>query len=55
MARVGVFFSLEFDRDKELYGSFFAQVKNKSRHAIRDYSLYEVHLPHLLEGYRVSL
>lgn len=45
MAKVGVFFSFEFDRDKELYGSFFAQSKNESRHAIRDYSLNKVHPP----------
>ena len=45
MAKVGVFFSFEFDRDKELYGSFFAQAKNESRHAIRDYSLDKVHPP----------
>ena len=45
MAKVGVFFSFEFDRDKELYGSFFAQAKGESRHAIRDYSLDKVHPP----------
>ena len=45
MAKVGVFFSFEFDRDKKLYGSFFAQSKNKSHHAIRNYSLDEVHPP----------
>ena len=45
MAKVGVFFSFEFDRDKELYGSFFAQAKDESRHAIRNYSLDEVHPP----------
>ena len=45
MARVGVFFSFEFDKDKELYGSFFAQAKEQSRHAIRDYSLDKVDPP----------
>ena len=45
MAKVGVFFSFEFDRDKELYGSFFAQAKGESRHAIRNYSLDKVHPP----------
>lgn len=45
MAKVGVFFSFEFDRDNELRGSFFAQAKNESRHAIRDYSLDKVHPP----------
>ena len=35
MAKVEVFFSYEFDRDKELYGSFFAQAKSESRYAIR--------------------
>ena len=45
MAKVGVFFSYEYDRDKELYGSFFSQSKDESRHAIRDYSLDKVHPP----------
>ena len=45
MAKVGVFFSFEFDRDKELYGSFFAQARNGSRYAIRNYSLDEPHPP----------
>ena len=45
MAKVGVFFSYEYDRDKELYGSFFAQAKDESRHAIRNYSLDKVHPP----------
>lgn len=45
MAKVGIFFSFEFDRDKELYGSFFAQAKGESRHAIRNYSLEKVHPP----------
>ena len=45
MAKVGVFFSYEFTNDKELYGSFFAQAKGESRHAIRNYSLDKVHPP----------
>ena len=45
MAKVGVFFSYEYDGDKELYGSFFAQAKSESPHAIRDYSLNKVHPP----------
>ena len=45
MAKVGVFFSYEYDRDNALRGSFFAQAKNESRHAIRDYSLDKVHPP----------
>ena len=45
MAKVGVFFSYEYDRDKELYGSFFAQAKKESDHTIRDYSLDKVHPP----------
>ena len=45
MAKVGVFFSFEFDKDKELYGSFFAQAKHESCHAIRNYSLDEEHPP----------
>ena len=45
MAKVDVFFSFEFDTDKELRGSFFKQSKRESRHAIRDYSLDKVHPP----------
>ena len=45
MARVGVFFSYEYNRNKELYGSFFAQSKNESDHTICDYSLDRVHPP----------
>lgn len=45
MAKVGVFFSYEFTKDKQLYGSFFAQAKGESRHAIRNYSLEKVHPP----------
>lgn len=45
MAKVGVFFSFEFYKDKELRGSFFEQAKHESRHAIRNYSLDEKHPP----------
>ena len=45
MAKVGVFFSYDFTKDKELYGSFFAQAKDESRHAIRNYSLGKVYPP----------
>ena len=45
MAKVGVFFSFEFDRDKELYGSFFEQARHGSHYAIRNYSLDEPHPP----------
>ena len=45
MAKVGVFFSYEYDRDHELYGSFFAQAKKESDHTICDYSLDKVHPP----------
>ncbi len=45
MAKVGVFFSYEYDKDKELYGSFFAQAKKESDHTIYDYSLDKVHPP----------
>ena len=45
MAKVGVFFSFEFHRDKKLRGSFFEQAKNESRYAIRNYSLDEPHPP----------
>ena len=45
MAKVGVFFSYDFTKDKELYGSFFAQAKKESDHTICDYSLGKVHPP----------
>ena len=45
MAKVGVFFSYEYDRDNELRGNFFEQAKKESDHAIRDYSLDKVHSP----------
>jgi len=45
MAKVGVFFSFEFDKDEKLRGDFFAQAKNESPHAIRNYSLNEKHPP----------
>ena len=45
MAKVGVFFSFEFDKDKKLRGDFFAQAKDESDHAIRNYSLNETHPP----------
>ena len=45
MAKVGVFFSYEYDRNKVLYGSFFAQAKEESDHTICDYSLDKVHPP----------
>ena len=45
MAKVGVFFSYEFKKNNDLYGSFFAQAKDESRHGIRNYSLDKVHPP----------
>lgn len=45
MAKVGVFFSYDFTKNRELYGNFFAQAKGESRHAIRNYSLDKVHPP----------
>jgi len=45
MAKVGVFFSYDFTKNRELYGSFFAQAKDESCHAIQDYSLDKVHPP----------
>ena len=42
MAKVKVFLSFEFDRDADLYGSFFAQAaRGDSSHDIEDYSLNE--------------
>lgn len=45
MAKVGVFFSFEFDKDEKLRGDFFAQAKGESQYAIRNYSLDEKHPP----------
>ena len=45
MAKVGVFFSYEFTKNRGLYGSFFKQAKGESCHAIRNYSLDKVHPP----------
>ena len=45
MAKVGVFFSYDFTKNRELYGSFFTQAKGESRHAIRNYLLDKVHPP----------
>ena len=45
MAKVGVFFSYEFTKNQELYGNFFAQAKDESDYAIRNYSLEKVHPP----------
>ena len=47
MAKVKVFLSFEFDRDADLYGSFFAQAnRGDSSHDIEDYSLNETYRPH---------
>lgn len=42
---IGVFFSFEFNRDKELYHSFFAEAKGVSRYTICNYSLDGGHPP----------
>ena len=41
MAKVSVFLSFEFDQDKNLHRSFYAQAKQRSKHSIRDESLNE--------------
>ena len=47
MAKVKVFLSFEFDRDKKLYGDFFAQVaRGDSCHDIKNCSLNEAYRPH---------
>ena len=47
MAKVKVFLSFEFDRDGELYRTFFAQAsRGDSFHEIEDYSLNEAYRPH---------
>ena len=45
MAKVGVFFSFEFDKDEKLRGDFFAQAKDESRYAIRNYWPDQKHPP----------
>ena len=45
MAKVRVFVSFEFDKDKELHGSFFGQGREHSCYALRDYSLQEAYHP----------
>ena len=45
MATVRVFVSFEYDKDKELHGSFFGQGKDNSCYALRDYSLQEAYHP----------
>ena len=47
MAKVKVFLSFEFDRDHDLYRSFFAQARRgDSSHEIEDCSLDEAYRPH---------
>ena len=45
MATVRVFVSFEYNKDKELHGSFFGQGKDNSCYALRDYSLQEAYHP----------
>ena len=45
MAKVKVFLSFEFDKDRELQPNFFAQAKDHSDYAIKDYSLQETRKP----------
>ncbi len=47
MAKVKVFLSFEFDRDKELYPNFYTlAARGDSCHEIEDYSLKETRRPH---------
>ena len=47
MAKVKVFLSFEFDRDRELQHIFYAQAaRGDSCHEIEDYSLKEAYQPH---------
>lgn len=39
--KIGVFLSFEFDEDRDLHRSFYAQAKQRSKHSIRDESLNE--------------
>lgn len=43
MARLKVFVSFEYDKDKQLKGAFTAQAKNRSPHTIKDSSLREAY------------
>ena len=45
MAKVKVFLSFEFDKDKELQPNFYAQAKKHSCHEIENYSLKETSRP----------
>lgn len=45
MAKVKVFLSFEFDRDKELQPNFYAQAKKHSCYEIENYSLEETSRP----------
>lgn len=45
MAKVKVFLSFEFDRDKELHQNFYEQAVHESDYEIEDYSLNEVYRP----------
>ena len=45
MAKVKVFLSFEFDKDKELQPNFYAQAKDHSCHEIENYSLKETSRP----------
>ena len=47
MAKVKVFLSFEFDKDKQLYNDFYTQVsRGDSCHEIENYSLNEPYRPH---------
>ena len=45
MAKVKVFLSFEFDKDRELQPNFYAQAKEHSCHKIENYSLKETLRP----------
>ena len=47
MAKVKVFLSFEFDKDRDIYRNFFAQAdRGDSCHEIENYSLNEAYRPH---------
>lgn len=45
MAKVKVFLSFEFDKDRELQPNFYAQAEKHSDYEIKNYSLKETSLP----------
>ena len=43
MARLNIFVSFEFDKDKDLQNNFYQQARNQTQHRVRDCSLHETY------------